>query len=434
MLDRFASFMREENISPEKQRILIAVSGGVDSMVLVDLFMKAGFSVGIAHVNYGMRAQASDDDEKMVTLFATEHDIPFYRVTFPLDLKAKGNFQQQARNFRYHWFNQLCNDHHFDFVATGHHANDDAEGFLMNLLRASGINGLSGLKVRSENILRPLLTFEKSEIYDYARSFSVPYREDESNSKSIYLRNAIRNTVLPGLQVLNSDAVRQIQRSARQMAESSALLHRLIETGKYCLPHGHGWVIPLEPVLEIPESKVLLFFVLKVFGFNRTQCDNILDADTGGWVANDTYIARKERTLISINPQEKEKSSDFEMFLRGPGTLEFNEITLSFSWYPDDRKTQDKDYDVVLSFDENPFPLVIRSKRQGDKFMPSGMEGHSKTVKKFFTDLKLNARQKANAIIVEGSSGIYCVAPYRVAEGYTYNPEKKFALMISYCI
>lgn len=429
MLNKFRDFLVHKNLCSKEDVILIGASGGVDSMVLCDLFLELGYKIALAHVNYKMRSNESDMDETLVCKFALDNRIPFHSISMPEELKHKKNFQNQARIFRYEWFEELCEKHGYAKIATAHHLNDEIESFFLHLFRASGISGLAGI---NENlytkIIRPLLSFDKEEIYHYATSHHVPYREDSSNKESKYLRNKIRNKLLPLLEDMDAGAISNISKSIQYLKETDTFLNALANESILVSKSAETTMLNIDSMRSYENPTFILFYYAKPYGFNREQTDAVWhSSENGAKCLNKKYQLSKDRTTITIRPIGC--SVDFEMNITSEGSYLINNQKMTFTLIEKNQIVFSKDTEY-LGFDQLPFPLTVRSRRPGDSFSPLGMKGLKKSLKKFIIDEKMNATEKEKIIVIEHKGTICYVAPYRISESFKVMGENAFILKI----
>lgn len=278
MLDKFLSYIHEEKLIKKGESILLAVSGGLDSMVMLDLFIKSKIKIGVAHINHQLRAQESDDDAAFVKLFCTKHNTPFFQLDLDPGAFVKGNMHDTARQLRYEWLNSIAKEKNYDKIATAHHKDDEAETFLMNLMRGSGLDGLDGIDALKGTIMRPLLFAEKQDLVQYAVETNLPYREDSSNNTDKYLRNKIRHHILPEMYNMDDRAQNGLQKSIFNIRQSKCLIDYFLQkwSEDNITVSGDQIKIPMTAVLDTSLGSSFLFHLIKPFGFTMSQCEDIL--------------------------------------------------------------------------------------------------------------------------------------------------------------
>lgn len=412
-LKDFQHYIQNENLSPEREYILVAVSGGVDSMVLAHLFRSFGFKLALAHVNYKKRGAESDGDEELVKSTALEWKIPFHSIQYE-EPASSGNFQEKARNFRYKWFASLIEKHRYTYLALAHHADDQLETFFMNLIRASGLDGLSSMQKREGNKLRPLLGVFKSEIYQYAKVNGLSFREDHTNFQNLYLRNQVRNQVIPELSKIGKEAKLNALLSINHLQASNNLLQYMLSNSVYMFKDGMTYIINKDPLFKAPDPKTLLFLLLKPYHFNAAQCTDILRAEAGSRFISDDYLLIGEKDYFRLF--EKEQLPDpFHIQIDDFGTVHLPHGILSIEPHSKERCSKSEEV-VTLNFPDTVFPLTIDNDFTGKTFAPSGMKGKRKTIKKFLSDNHLDYWQRRRTFLITKKEEVVCVYPHRVAE------------------
>ncbi|WP_294303223.1 tRNA lysidine(34) synthetase TilS [uncultured Chryseobacterium sp.] len=408
---------------PDNQSYLLAVSGGADSMVLAYCFKKSGIDFQVAHINYKLRGEDSDLDQKIVQDFCKKHHIKFhlYQVS-EKDRKPEHSIQLWARELRYDFFKQVRKSESLEFLVTAHHLNDQLETFIINLSKAAGINGLSGIPANSNRILRPLLPFSKEEIYAFAKENQIEYREDLSNRKNDYLRNKIRNEVVPKLLETNDHFLDNFKKSSSYLNQARDFVQQQIgEIEKRCTLFNNPYKILSKDLLS-RESNFVKFEILKKYGFDQEiEILKIFTAENGSLFLSGEYrlmVSYDELILIaktdhSIPDQKDEEIALIEESHLSQNQTEINlenimaieEINKSFEWDFDARKLR--------------FPLRLRRPKEGDEFYPSGFSGKKK-VSKFFRDEKLSilARQKI-WILADAENSVLGVIPFRQDRRYS---------------
>jgi len=413
MLNEFKNFFEVNKIS-KNARFLVGVSGGLDSMVILDLALKCGLNCAVAHVNYQLRKEESDNDAERVRKFCEKQKIPFH-----LDesgLKDCKNIQIAAREIRYNFFYKLLNDYQYDYIITAHHKNDDHETFLLNALRGSGIRGLKGIPTHRKKIIRPALQFTKTQLHEYALNNSIPFGDDSSNLISKYDRNFIRNKVLPIVTKRFENAEHGLSTSIDNLKRDYSLLNELVNKAIHPLITKKGENLILKPSTEI--TKDCWFYYLNQFGFNYNQISSWIDknSQSGKYISSDKYKLIKDRETWILSP------------------IELNEGDFSFiKLYEDKNVSQPLNLNCktftmtgALIKDENiglfnkkllKFPLVLRKWEHGDKIQPLGMKGLKK-VSDILIDKKISLEEKKNIYVVLSQDEIVWIVGHVVNEKY----------------
>ena len=426
MIDQFQAYIYRYNLLAESDKVILALSGGIDSMVLADLLLKAKVEFVAAHCNFHLRGEESDGDEKFVRDYAERNGIQCFVKHFETEKYAAEqsiSIEMAARDLRYAWFEELRQQLGYDKIAVAHHADDQAETFFINLLRGAGLNGLKGMKPQNGVIIRPLLWASREQIRKYAVENQILWREDHTNAESVYLRNKIRNQLLPAFDELHAEARQGLYKSLEHLAAENELYRELLQEklGQIIEYNGDIQRIPYSAFLIQHSSFQLLFEWLRQYGFNTDQCHFIHEA-VGTGIGNQYFspthcvvIGRDDLQLSEIN-----EKTDVEIQIQIGEEEILSPIHLRFSKL---EKTADfiinKSSDVAqLDFDKLRFPLTLRHWRHGDRFCPLGMKG-SKLLSDFFVDQKFTEYQKQNVwLLVSAEGDIFWVVGYRIDDRF----------------
>ena len=433
MLLEFQHYINRCSLIAENDKVILALSGGIDSMVLADLLLKSKVQFVAAHCNFNLRGEESDGDEQLVREFTEKNGIQCFVRHFDTEQYAieKGiSIEMAARDLRYAWFEELRQQLGYDKIAVAHHADDQAETFFINLLRGAGLNGLKGMKPQNGVIIRPLLWASREQIHQYAVENQILWREDHTNAESAYLRNKIRNKLLPVFDELQSEARQGLYKSLEHLASENELYRELFqeELNQLVERHGKTQSIP-HSAFSIPHSAFqLLFEWLRNYGFNTDQCHFIFDAMQSG-VGNKYFsathqlvIGRNDLQLSEIKPiANNEVQIEVEQEeTTSPIHLRFTHIEKTAGF------VIDKSPDVaLLDVDKIQFPLNLRHWRHGDRFHPLGLKG-SKLLSDFFVDQKFTEWQKRNVwLLVSADGDILWVVGWRIDDRYKVTKSTK---------
>jgi len=408
---KFQNVLEQLQAQSQQKTYLLAVSGGVDSMVLATLFRLSGLTFHVAHLNYHLRGDDSDRDQQLVSDFCAHHQIPFYLYEVSeRDEKPQNSVQNWARELRYRFFRNIQKQENLEYLVTAHHLNDQLETFMINLSKASGIKGLSGIPINENNIIRPLLTISKDEIYKFAKENQVEYREDVSNQKTDYLRNKIRHNVVPELEKINDNFLQNFAKSMEILNQTKYVLNDLIneKINRFKSDFETGETIINKQEFS-KESALVRFEILKYFGFNdEKEMQKIFTAQTGSlFYSSDYQLVVNRNELIIGKKSEVINENSVEIALEITG----NEILI-----PKNIKNEIREFgNCHWKIDQNKIklPLKLRKKREGDIFFPIGMIGKKK-VSKFFKDEKLSILAKQKIwILCDANEQIIGVLPFR---------------------
>lgn len=407
MLNQFKQHIAQKYPESFSGKTLLAVSGGVDSMVLLYLYRALKLNFAVAHCNFQLRGVESDLDEKLVADFCKNNNIPYFIERFDtmqIVESKKVSIQIAARELRYNWFKQICSENDYQFIATAHHLDDQAETFLINFTRGTGIDGLVGIPEKNENIIRPLLNFSREDILNYATENGVEWREDQSNATTKYLRNKMRHLVLPVLKEENTEFLKSFQNTLRHLKQTQLLANdAVVFFENECVKMINDQLeIDLEKAQNFDNNKHYLLQILKRYGFSSMdEIEKICSTDAGKVLKNDKHTILKDRKKLIVF-KEKQKNSE-EFYIKDQISVD----NLPFIIKIAEIEKLDFNVDINTIFVNSnllQWPLVLRRKKAGDIFQPFGMNGMKK-VSKFFKDEKLSKIQKEGTWILENGDG-----------------------------
>ncbi len=415
-----------ESLIQTNTKLLVGVSGGVDSMVLVHLFLDMNVDFEIAHVNFQLRGKESDGDAALVQEFCAMNDIVYHQLDVDAAAYAKNHkisIQEAARQIRYEWFEKTRAEINAQWIVVAHQKNDIAETVIFNLTRGAGIAGLHGIKAQNGFILRPLLFAERSAIFAYAKENDIAWREDSSNAKTKYARNLIRHKVLPFLAEINPSVVQNIAHSALIMSDLEVLIKEYVDAARqmYVRQDADEVRIDLKQISRLASAKTILFYLLKEYGFNESQVQDILSSGESSKVflsAQKRVVIHGDYLLVTDFAEDSGQTYQIESWSKEPiltpeFKLSWETQTYHGQRLPDDEAT------IWLSKDEMVFPLILRKRKAGDRFQPFGMGGKSKKIKDFLSGLKLSVPEKEKIWIMESGDGKICwVVGHRVDERF----------------
>ncbi|TDX83037.1 tRNA(Ile)-lysidine synthase [Epilithonimonas xixisoli] len=419
-----------EQLQPQSQQktYLLAVSGGVDSMVLADLFQVSGLKFQIAHINYHLRNDDSNLDQKLVSDFCERYKIPFhlYEVSAK-DKKPENSIQNWARELRYQFFRKIQKEQNLEYLVTAHHLNDQLETFIINLSKASGIKGLSGIPANENKIIRPLLNFSKDEIYEFAEENKVEFREDKSNQKTDYLRNKVRHNVVPELEKINENFLQNFSKSMEILNQTKDVLNDLINekiTGFKTNVETGQTIIDKDKFSK--ESDLIRFEILKRFGFSdEKEMQKIFTAQTGSLFFNSEFQLVINRNELIFEKKLEVRNENLEEILL--------EIIDKEILIPENIKSEIQEFgNCFWKIDKQKvqLPLKLRKKREGDVFFPIGMIGKKK-ISKFFKDEKLSILAKQKIwLLCDANEQIIGVLPFRQDGRFNSDDSKSFEVKI----
>jgi tRNA(Ile)-lysidine synthase len=411
-----------------QQSLLLAVSGGLDSMVLVHLFTALKYKIAIAHCNFGLRETESDGDADFVKKIANTLNVPYHEIRFETQKYAEAqkiSTQMAARELRYNWFNELCSTEGYSHVLTAHHADDNLETVLINITRGTGLEGLLGIPAVSGKILRPLLSYSRAQILAYAQENKIIWREDSSNTSVKYLRNKIRHRVIPILKEINPSLLDSFEQTVTHLKESKTIVdYALQQLKKEILEEkDNHFIVHLEPLKKMPNPKAYLYPLLQSYGFTSwNDIAELLEAQTGKTILSAHYQILKNRNTFILSPiiqsqrnQSYEWSKNNEVLLT-PIQLIQNKVN---ELGKGDKKT------IYVDAEKLQFPLRVRKWQEGDYFYPLGMNKQKKKVSKYFKDEKLSLLQKEATWLLCSDQKIVWIIGQRPDERFKVSEQTK---------
>ncbi|MCM5663297.1 tRNA lysidine(34) synthetase TilS [Galbibacter mesophilus] len=400
MLEKFRTHIERKFPFFFESKIAIASSGGIDSMVLTHLCQQLEINICVLHCNFQLRGEESDRDKQFLQQYLEKEKIPFYATDFDTNTYAEKNkvsTQIAARELRYKWFEEQKKLLQFDYLLTGHHADDNLETFLINLTRGTGIDGLTGIPTMNNYIVRPMLPFSRDEIFQYALQKDIAWREDESNAETKYLRNKIRHDVIPKLKEINPEVLQNFRKTVQNLKGASEILKNHVEEVrasifKYQQEEIH---IPIEELQKLYPLESFLFYLFSPYGFADTNdLILVLDAQSGKQLFSKTHRLLKDRNKLLLASLVAEQKSTTSVFFISEDEKELSSpIRLSIELID---KIEDESRQITyLDKEKLKFPLKLRKWQNGDYFYPFGMQGKKK-LSKFFKDEKFSLLSKEN--------------------------------------
>ncbi len=440
MLAEFQNFIKNSCKLQTGQKTILAVSGGIDSVVMLELFSRAEFSGIIAHCNFNLRSEESDGDEKFVKEFENRYNYKVLTKSFDTTEFAKENkisIQMAARQLRYQWFSELKSKYSCDFIATAHNQDDQIETFFINLTRGTGIKGLTGIKALSNGIIRPILWAERKTIVDYAKERELSWREDSSNSSTKYLRNKIRHDIIPLFHEINPGFGDTMAENIRKLNNVNSFYSELLEEKKQKLliKNTDNWKISIDELNKDSNKELILFEILQEFNFSSGVVSDIIfslsnSVESGKTFYSNDYRLIKDRDSLILE-LKKDKSLQRHYIEESDKEI-FDPIHLTFSTINIDDFELKKDSSIAqLDFDKLTFPLILRKWQQGDYFMPLGME-NLKKLSDFFIDNKLSIPEKEKLWILTSGREIVWIVGYRIDERFKITPNAEIVLKVNY--
>jgi tRNA(Ile)-lysidine synthase len=434
MLSKFHNHINTNLSFLKEKKLLLAVSGGIDSMVMVHLCQQLSLNIAVAHCNFQLRGEESDKDEAFVRESCEKLNIPLFIQKFETSEFAKQqkqSIQVVARNLRYDWFYSLSANHNFDFILTAHHLDDSVETFLINFIRGSGLDGLTGIPEQNDTIIRPLLPFSRNEIETFAQKNKIEWREDSSNSSDKYLRNKLRHDVISILKELNPSFLASFENTISHLKQKQTLAADASKNlySKVVSEDENHTIIDLVKLLKYKNHKTYLFEWLSPFGFSDwTAVYDLIQAQSGKQVLSATHILLKNRNSLLLFPKHQVTNDAVFWVQKEQSEVK---IPLKLSFCNVDYISNPSSHTIFVDENKLQFPITIRHWKEGDVFHPLGMNGKKK-LSKYFKDEKYSLLDKSNAWLLCSDDKIIWIIGKRQDERFKTEENTTNILKINY--
>lgn len=438
MEDKLIKYLNELGIDFTNKSILLAVSGGRDSMVMATLFLKAQIPFEIAHFNFQLRGEDSILDERFVKAFADKHQLVFHikrEDTASYSEANKQGIQEAARDLRYCWFDSILQERNLDYVATAHHKDDAAETMIFNFIRGGSFAALKGIASHHKNIIRPLLFASQEDIKNYTETNQVDYREDQSNQSTKYSRNRIRHKVIPELKKINPSLIETMSRTAKIYQQGAFIIDQVIEKelSAILIDEGNTLKIPVQHLRDSKYQNLLVWQWIKSLGFGSKQVNEIiglLQSNSGKKTSSATHEIFRDRDYLLAHPITQE---NFQ-------TITFNaleDLLKSSVFKSEIIDTPEVDFsknNSIAFFDANKivFPASLRIWKDGDHFSPLGMKGKSQKISDLLIQEKVAVLDKKSVLVLTFNTTIAWVIDFRVSEGFKVESDTLEVLRLEY--
>lgn len=441
LLEEFEKYVAQNELFGHDDKILLTVSGGVDSMVMMSLFAASGYRFGVAHCNFQLRGQESDEDEALVAEQARRYGVELFNRRFDTqgEMERTGeSMEMAARRLRYTWFRSLCDEHGYNVIAIAHHINDSIETFFINMLRGTGLRGLTGISVQAGRIVRPLMFATRKDILDYATAHRIPYREDSSNRSTKYLRNKVRLGIVPMLREINPQFTTIMRRNISRLTDAQTFIDRSVELIRRDAMTEQGGLYTLH-VDRIDASLPLGYVVYEIlnsmFGFKGDTVDALCHAlqqnNTGRRFYSREWVATIDRGRIVIGRIADEDTCMTQVeqgVLRsycGSSVLHYEYCDIDMI---DSVTTPDNV--ALVDADKLRFPLTLRRWQQGDWFVPFGMSGRKK-VSDFLIDAKVSMAEKSRQFVLLSGDDVVWLVGRRADDRFRLTRQTENVLKIT---
>ncbi|MDD4544806.1 MAG: tRNA lysidine(34) synthetase TilS [Bacteroidales bacterium] len=433
MLENFKKYKEENLLFSDDETILLAISGGIDSMVLCDLFLKSSYKFAIAHCNFQLRGEESFRDENFVTNYCNKNNITLHKIRFDtykhMDIEGI-SLQMAARDLRYRWFEDLLQENNYKYLATGHHGDDSIETFLINIIRGTGIAGLHGIQHKINNIIHPLLFTNREEISAYAKKNNIEFVEDSTNSSTKYTRNKIRHELIPLIKEISPNFQRTILKEIERFKETEQVFRTVIDQAKQEIFafENDRINISIEKIKNLNPQRIYLYEFLNEYNFNESTINSILESiyekSSGKQFFSETHRIVKDREYLILTQNNIINNNEYHISdnltsIKFPLSLEMEFLKdLSFIKIP---KTKDI---AMLDADKLEFPLILRKWKKGDYFYPYGLKGEKK-ISEFYKNLKYSIVDKENQWLLCSNDDIVWVIGQRIDDRYKITNKTK---------
>lgn len=433
MLENFKKYKEENLLFSDDETILLAISGGIDSMVLCDLFLKSSYKFAIAHCNFQLRGEESFRDENFVTNYCNKNNITLHKIRFDtykhMDIEGI-SLQMAARDLRYRWFEDLLQENNYKYLATGHHGDDSIETFLINIIRGTGIAGLHGIQHKINNIIHPLLFTNREEISAYAKKNNIEFVEDSTNSSTKYTRNKIRHELIPLIKEISPNFQRTILKEIERFKETEQVFRTVIDQAKQEIFafENDRINISIEKIKSLNPQRIYLYEFLNEYNFNESTINSILESiyekSSGKQFFSETHRIVKDREHLILTQNNIINNNEYHISdnltsIKFPLSLEMEFLKdLSFIKIP---KTKDI---AMLDADKLEFPLILRKWKKGDYFYPYGLKGEKK-ISEFYKNLKYSIVDKENQWLLCSNDDIVWVIGQRIDDRYKITNKTK---------
>ena len=421
----FKTFIVDNKLNSSKIKFLLAVSGGVDSIVLLSLFIKSKLNFSVCSCDFGLRGNEAKEDVKLVKKICSDKNIKFFSKVFDTKKYSKSNkisIQMASRDLRYNWFNKIIKDNSINYLVTAHHSDDSYETIIFNLLKTTGYKGLIGIPYLKNKIIRPLINVEKKDIIDYAKNNKLTWREDKTNKENKYSRNMIRNKLIPIISEINPSFKKSVLESSKRIELVNNFIKRQLERfiEKYVKENKNFIEIDKSFIDEIENFEIILFDYLSRFGFNYRQINlfvKTLKTNLNKRFFSERYTLINDRKSFFLLSDSSEKINS--IIINEIKNFNFNSLKFSVEKYSVNRfKLNKRKSSAQLDFDKIKFPLEVRNYKTGEKFVPLGMKG-SKKVSNYLSDKKVSLIQKMNQlVIVDSDQNIIWLVSHQINENF----------------
>ncbi len=439
MYEKFVKFNQEQKLFSEKDKVLLGISGGIDSMAMLHLFLESGVSAGIAHVNFQLRGSESDEEQRFVEEFAGQNNLFFHTVNFDTREYAEEHdlsIQVAARELRYNWFEKIRREYGYDSVAVAHNKDDVAETFLINVSRGTGLKGITGIKSKQNDLIRPLLFARRVDILNYCSQNHIEFREDSSNLSTKYTRNRLRHNIIPEFEKINPRFVNTVIENIERFQSAYHIYYSAIEEMKerVVTKQEHDIKIDLEGLKNCEEKQTVLFEILSDYSFSKevtAEIISVLDGEPGKRFYSKSHELIKDRHHLIVTSLRPKDSKRYYIDHEDSKVQHPVKLKLEIEENPQNYTIPRQPTVASLDYDKLTFPLIIRKWQQGDYFKPFGLN-HYKKLSDFFIDRKYSLLDKERTWLLTSGEDIVWVIGDRMDENFKITGQTRKILKITY--
>ena len=435
MKEQIQQYIIQHQLLSGEKPVVVGISGGADSVALLHILVSLGYKCIAAHCNFNLRGDESFRDEQFTIDFTKRLQIPLCKISFETNKYAQENrlsVEMAARELRYRWFEELLNTYDADAVAVAHHRDDSVETLLINLTRGSGLTGLTGIKPKNGNVVRPLLCVSREDIYAYIENNGLEYVTDSSNSSDIYTRNFIRLKVIPLLEEINPSVKASLARTANHLYDASLIYNHSIEEARRVIIQNNR--LSISALLSFPAPATILYEMLKPYGFSRTVCESIftvLEKDSGKIFYSSTHRLLKDRSDLLIDVLSGEDNRAYLINLEDDNVDLPVELKPEIVVIKEDYQIEKDRKFAYFDFDKLSFPLVLRHWQEGDWFVPFGMKGKKK-ISDYFSDKKFSLFDKEKTWLLCSGQDVIWIVGERTDNRYRIEKTTKRVLKLKF--
>lgn len=435
MKEQIQQYIIQHQLLSGEKPVVVGISGGADSVALLHILVSLGYKCIAAHCNFNLRGDESFRDEQFTIDFTKRLQVPLCKISFETNKYAQENrlsVEMAARELRYRWFEELLNTYDADAVAVAHHRDDSVETLLINLTRGSGLTGLTGIKPKNGNVVRPLLCVSREDIYAYIENNGLEYVTDSSNSSDIYTRNFIRLKVIPLLEEINPSVKASLARTANHLYDASLIYNHSIEEARKVIIQNNR--LSISALLSFPAPATILYEMLKPYGFSRTVCESIftvLEKDSGKIFYSSTHRLLKDRSDLLIDVLSGEDNRAYLINLEDDNVDLPVELKPEIVVIKEDYQIEKDRKFAYFDFDKLSFPLVLRHWQEGDWFVPFGMKGKKK-ISDYFNDKKFSLFDKEKTWLLCSGQDVIWIVGERTDNRYRIEKTTKRVLKLKF--